>query len=120
MKKIVFVFVISFIVLTSCKPSAESYIGDMKDLIEDVMEEGSEYTVEQWEAVNQEFEELIQKAQELEGLTDEQKKEILKLQGKFNGAYVKKGFDKWMKDAGKELEKVGEAIEGFLEGIQDN
>lgn len=118
MKKLI--FVLGLIVFTACKPSAESYIRDMKDLIEDVMEEGSEYTAEQWEAVNREFDELIQKAQELEELTEDQKKEILKLQGKFNGATVKKGFDKWMKDAGKELEKVGEAIEGFLEGIQDN
>ena len=52
-------------------------------------------------------------------LSDEQKKEILKLQAKFNGAAVKKGFDKLMKDAGKELEKAGEAIEGFLEGLKE-
>ena len=59
MKKLI--FVLGLIVFTACKPSAESYIRDMKDLIEDVMEEGSEYTAEQWEAVNREFDELIQK-----------------------------------------------------------
>ena len=46
--------------------------------------------------------------------------EILKLKGKFSGAAVKKGFDKLMKDAGKELEKAGEAIEGFLEGLKED
>ena len=84
------------------------------------MEEGEDYTAEQWKAANQKFDELVRKAQEMEGLTEEQKKEILKLKGKFSGAAVKKGFDKLMKDAGKELEKAGEAIEGFLEGLKED
>ena len=120
MKKILFVCVACLIVLTACQPSAESYIKDMKNLVEDVIEDGGDYTAEQWEAANQKFEELVEKAQEMEGLTDEQKKEIRKLKGKFSGAAVKKGFDKFMKDAGRELEKAGEAIEGFLEGLKDN
>lgn len=119
MKKLLFLLLAGLFVFSSCQPSAENYIGDMKDLIEEVMEEGGDYTAEQWEKVSQEFEKLVQKAQELENLTDEQKKEILKLQAKFNGVAVKKGFDKLMKDAGKELEKAGEAIEGFLEGLKE-
>ena len=74
--------------------------------------------------MSQEFDELVQRAEELEGLTDEQKQEIMKLQGKFSGTMMKKGFDSLMKDAdkvikdaGKEIEKVGKAIEGFLEGL---
>jgi len=50
----------------------------------------------------------------------------MKLQGKFSGTMMKKGFDslmkdadKIMKDAGSELEKAGKAIEGFLEGLGD-
>ena len=50
----------------------------------------------------------------------------MKLQGKFSGTMMKKGFDSLMKDAdkvikdaGKEIEKVGKAIEGFLEGLGD-
>ena len=119
MKKLLFVLLAALFVFSSCQLFAETYLGDMKDLIEEVMEEGGDYTAEQWEKVSQEFEKLVQKAQELENLTDEQKKEILKLQAKFNGAAVKKGFDKLMKDAGKELEKAGEAIEGFLEGLKE-
>ena len=119
MKKLFFTLLIAAFALTACKPSAERYISDLKNFVEKVAEEGSDYTAEQWEKVSQEFEKLVQKAQELENLTDEQKKEILKLQAKFNGAAVKKGFDKLMKDAGKELEKAGEAIEGFLEGLKE-
>ncbi|MBE6284332.1 MAG: hypothetical protein E7098_08320 [Mediterranea massiliensis] len=126
MKKLFFTLLIAAFALTACKPSAEKYIDDLKDLVERIAEEGSEYTSEQWEEVSQEFEALIEKVQQLEGLTDEQKQEIMKLQGKFSGTMMKKGFDslmkdadKIMKDAGSELEKAGKAIEGFLEGLGD-
>lgn len=119
MKKNLFTLLIAAFALTACQPSAASYIEDMKDFVEKVAEEGSEYTSEQWEEVSREFDELVQRAQELDGLTDEQKKEIMKLQGKFSGTVMKKGFDSLMKDAGKELEKAGEAIEGFLEGLSE-
>ncbi len=126
MRKLLFALLIAAFALTACKPSAASYIEDMKEFVEKVAKEGSEYTSEQWEEVSREFDELVQRAQELEGLTDEQKKEIRKLQGKFSGTMMKKGFDSLMKDAdkvikdaGKELEKAGEAIEGFLEGLSE-
>jgi len=41
----------------------------------------------------------------------------MKLQGKFSGTVMKKGFDTLMKDLGEEMEKAGEALEGFLEGL---
>lgn len=119
MKKLLFVLLIGCFVLTSCQPTAEGYISDLKDLVEKVAEEGSEYSEEQLEKISQEFDELVKKAEELEELTDEQKKEIIKLQGKFSGAVMKGGFDKLIKDAGKELEKAGEAIKGFMEGVTE-
>ena len=127
MKKLFFTLLIAAFALTACKPSAERYINDLKNFVEKVSEEGSDYTAEQWEKVSQEFDELLQRAEELEGLTDEQKQEIMKLQGKFSGTMMKKGFDSLMKDAdkvikdaGKEIEKVGKAIEGFLEGLGED
>lgn len=117
MKKLWFMLLVAFVVLTACQPSAASYINDLKAFVEKVAEEGSEYTAEQWEEVSKEFDELVKKAEELEGLTDEQKKEIMKLQGKFSGTVMKKGFDTLMKDLGEEMEKAGEALEGFLEGL---
>ena len=119
MKKLCFMMLVGLFVLTSCQPSAESYIGDMENLLEKVTEEGGEYTAEQWKEVSQKFEELVKKAEELGDLTAEQKKEIAKLQGKFSGVVVKKGFDKLMDDAGKELEKAGEAIGAFLDGLTE-
>ena len=76
MKKLFFTLLIAVFALTACKPSAERYISDLKNFVEKVAEEGSDYTAEQWEKVSQEFDELVQRAEELEGLTDEQKKEI--------------------------------------------
>ncbi len=117
MKKLLFMLLLALVTLTACQPSAASYIDDLKEFVEKVAEEGSEYTAEQWEEVSKEFDELIKKAEELEDLTDEQKKEIMKLQGKFSGTVMKKGFDTLMKDLGEEMEKAGEALEGFLEGL---
>ena len=119
MKKNLLVWLVGFFMLSSCQPTAEGYINELRDLVEKIAEEGSEYSEEQWEKISQEFDELKEKAEELEGLTEEQKKEIAKLQGKFSGAMMRGGFDKLMKDAGKELEKAGEAIKGFLDGMSN-
>lgn len=119
MKKMFFTLLVGLFVLTACQPATERYIGELKDFVEKVVTEGSEYTAEEWDEVSKEFDELVKKAETLEGLTDEQKKEIAKLQGKFSGAVMKGGFDKLMKKAGNELEKAGEAIEGFFEGLGD-
>ena len=120
MKKFLFALLVGCFALTACQPTAESYISELKDLVEKIAEEGSEYSEEQWEKISQEFDELLKKAEELEGLTEEQKKEIANLKGKFSGAMMKGGFDKLMKDASKELEKAGEAIKGFLDGIKED
>lgn len=126
MKKILMILAVACLVLSACKPTAANYIDDLKELVEKVAKEGGDYTEEEWEEVSREFDELLQRAEEFEGLTDEQKQEIMKLQGKFSGTMMKKGFDslmkdadKVMKDAGKEIEKVGKAIEGFLEGLSE-
>jgi predicted small secreted protein len=74
MKKVLFTLLVCFVALTACQSTAEGYINDLNDLIEKVVKEGSEYTEEQWEIISKDFEELVKKAEELEGLTEEQKK----------------------------------------------
>lgn len=103
--------------MTACAPSAEGYIDEVKTFIETVATEGADYTEEDWKEVGKEFKELLEKANEVEGLTDEQKKELAKLEAKFSGVMTKKNLDKVMEDASEEIEKVGKAIEGFLEGL---
>lgn len=117
MKKVLFALLIGLVALTACKPTAEGYINDLNDLIEKIVEEGSEYTEEQWEKISKDFEELVKKAEELEGLTEEQKKEISKLQGKFKGVVLKSGLDHIIDDTTIKLEKAGETIKGFFEGL---
>ena len=60
---------------------------------------------------------MVKKAEELEGLTEEQKKEISKLQGKFKGVVLKSGLDHIIDDTTIKLEKAGETIKGFFEGL---
>ena len=117
MKKVLFALLIGLVSLTACKPTAEGYINNLNDLIEKVVEEGSEYTEEQWEKISKDFEELVKKAEELEGLTEEQKKEISKLQGKFKGVVLKSGLNHIIDDTTIKLEKAGETIKGFFEGL---
>lgn len=119
MKKLFIALLLVAGLFTACQSEAESCIKKMGDLIEKVVKEGSKYTSEDWDKISQEFDELVEEAQQIKDLTDEQKAEISKLQGKFSGTVMKQGFDSLMKDGTKELEKVGSAIEGFLEGLSD-
>mgnify|MGYP003549973695 CR=1 FL=1 len=48
---------------------------------------------------------------------EEQKKEISKLQGKFKGVVLKSGLDHIIDDTTIKLEKAGETIKGFFEGL---
>lgn len=115
MKKLL-IMLFGLVLLAACQPKAEACIEKLGDLIEKVAKEGEDFTEADWEAVSKEFEALVEEAQQIEGLTDEQKAEIRKLQGKFSGTVMKKGFDSLLKDGSEELEKIGNAIEGFIEG----
>ena len=97
--------------LASCE--SQSRVDELKDFVEKVKSEGSEYTEKQWEAANEEFSELLEKLESYEDLSAEELKEMARLQGE----YAATAFKNQSKDA---LEKAGAILDGFMEGLTGN
>ncbi len=87
-------------------------VDELKEFVEKVQKEGSTYTEKQWEEVNQEFTELMEKLNNYEDLSADELHEIAKLQGEYAATAFKE-------HAGKAMDKAGAVLEGFLEGLTD-
>ena len=95
MKKMLYVALMAMVVmLTACQQSKEDYIKEFENFVEEVAEECTEYTEEQWEDVAEEFELLVKKAEKYQDLTVEEKMELATVQAKYAGLQAKKGIDK--------------------------
>ena len=81
MKKMFYVALMAMVVmLTACQQSKEDYIKEFENFVEEVAEECTEYTEEQWEDVAEEFELLVKKAEKYQDLTVEEKMELATVQ----------------------------------------
>ena len=95
MKKMFYVALMAMVVmLTACQQSKEDYIKEFENFVEEVAEECTEYTEEQWKDVAEEFELLVKKAEKYQDLTVEEKMELATVQAKYAGLQAKKGIDK--------------------------
>ena len=95
MKKMFYVALMAMVVMmTACQQSKEDYIKEFENFVEEVAEECTEYTEEQWEDVAEEFELLVKKAEKYQDLTVEEKMELATVQAKYAGLQAKKGIDK--------------------------
>lgn len=95
--------------------SSEGRIGDLKDFVEEVSKDGEKYTEEQWEKANKKFSELLEKVRSYEDLSTEELTEVAKLQG----IYAAQAFKSQGKKFKDNLEEIGAAMDGFLEGLDE-
>ncbi len=93
----------------------KSRMDELKDFVEKVQEEGSGYTEEKWQEVNEEFSKLLDKLNEYKDLSPEELKEMAKYQAEFATAAFKQHAGKFMEDAGKAMEQAGAVLEGLTE-----
>lgn len=98
--------------LTSCQ-SKSSRINDLKEFVEDIQKDSKDYTQEQWEKANEKFGELLEKINSYDDLSEEELKEVAKLQGQYAATVFKNSGKAIM----EQMEKAGIALDGFLEGI---
>lgn len=98
----------SLLCLGSCV--SKSRVDELKEFVEKVEKEGSSYTEEQWEEVNEEFSKMLDKLNEYEDMTPEELQEVAKLQGEFAAKAFKE-------QAGKAMEKAGAMLDGFMQGL---
>ena len=83
--------------------------------VEKINEEGKDYTAEQWEKANEQFSKLLDKINSYEDLTEEELKEVAKLQGQYAATVFKNSGKAIM----EQMEKAGAALGGFLEGVDE-
>ncbi|WP_071148068.1 DUF6565 domain-containing protein [Bacteroides ndongoniae] len=98
----------------SCQ-SKQGRIDDLKNFVEEISEDGKDYSADQWEKANKKFSELLEKINSYDDLTEEELEEVAKLQGQY-AATVFKNCGKAIME---QMEKAGAALGGFLEGVDE-
>jgi len=81
MKKIsVLIFMLSCLILSSCNKK-QNAIDDLENFSEELKENSAEYTSQDWEEANAEYEQLVEQVDQYE-YTDEELKEIGRLKAR--------------------------------------
>ena len=113
MKKYILPLLAAGILSLSACQSKSSRIDDLKDFVEEIQKDGEDYTQEQWEKANKKFSQLLDKINSYEDLSEDELKEVAKLQGQY-AATVFKNSEKAIME---QMEKAGAVLDGFFEGI---
>lgn len=93
--------------------SKSSRIDDLKEFVEEIQKDGKDYSQEQWEKANEKFSQLLDKINSYEDLSEDELKEVAKLQGQYAATVFKNSGKAIM----EQMEKAGAALDGFLEGV---
>lgn len=93
--------------------SKSSRIDDLKDFVEEIQKDGKDYSQEQWEKANEKFSQLLDKINSYEDLSEDELKEVAKLQGQYAATVFKNSGKAIM----EQMEKAGAALDGFLGGV---
>lgn len=117
MRKYFYIFTFAAFSLgcVSCQSKSDR-IEDLREFVEDLSNESEEFTDEQIEKISEEFSEMSEKLDEYEDLTPEEVKEIAKIKGKYASTMIKKSGSSIKKN----MDKAGKALEGFMEGLNED
>jgi len=115
MKQIILILAV-LLALSGCN-NVQSRLDSAEKEIEHAEQNKIEMTEKDWSTLEKTMKELeIDLEQNREKYTDEQIKEIGKLQGRYAALIVKKGIN----DFQKSIEDFGNQLEGFIEGSKDD
>lgn len=115
MKRIVFLAVATLLV-AAC---AFSLPGKFTQLADKVAAKGADYTPQQWEKSNAQFEKLVQQyIDKYDKLSNDDKKEINAAIGKYTATALKCGVADGLKQINALLKKVPSAIDTAAEGAK--
>ena len=113
MKKYILPLLAAGILSLSACQSKSSRIDDLKDFVEEIQKDGEDYTQEQWKKANEKFSQLLDKINSYEDLSEDELKEVAKLQGQYAATVFKNSGKAIM----EQMEKAGAVLDGFLEGV---
>ncbi len=118
MKKIAFLSLVAFILigLTSCDTNSRAF-SEMQSICEDIEENFDKYTEKDFKEITARFAEIEEKM-EARDLDDDEKQELAKLKGRYYGAFTKGAINSAKDEIKRIGNKVGSAIEGFVEGVK--
>jgi maltooligosyltrehalose synthase len=115
MKRIVFLAVATLLV-AAC---AFSLPGKFTQLADKVAAKGADYTPQQWEKSNAQFEKLVQQyIDKYDKLSNDDKKEINAAIGKYTATALKCGAANGLKQIDELLKQVPAAIDTATEGVK--
>ena len=109
---VIALWVLTTLSIGACQ-SKSSRIDDLKDFVEEIQKDGKDYSQEQWEKANEKFSQLLDKINSYEDLSEDELKEVAKLQGQYAATVFKNSGKAIM----EQMEKAGAALDGFLEGV---
>ena len=114
-KNIICLSFIASLLLTACH-SKNDPMNELNALTEQLSEDTSDYTEEDWETVGNQLEAIDAEIQQYrDQYTDEEMKEIGRLKGKCAGLIAKKT----MNSANRKLEDISKQAEGMIEGFME-
>ena len=120
-KIIICLSLIASFLLTACH-SKNDPVNELNALTEQLSEDTSDYTEEDWETVGNQLEVIDAEIEQYrDQYTDEEMKEIGRLKGKCAGLIAKKAMNSATQKLGGISKQVEGMIEGFMEGFgEDN
>ena len=103
--------ILAYFFFISCQTKS-SPVDDLQALVEQLSEDTSDYTEEDWEAVGSQLEMIEEELQQnIDQYTDEELNEIGRLKGKCAGLITKKAMQTGM----KRFEEASKQAEGMIE-----
>lgn len=115
MKRIV-LMLFAAVLMTAC---AFSLAGQFAQLADKVAAKGADYTPEQWEKANAQFEKLVQKyVNDFDGISADDKKEINAAIGKYMATALKCGVSGGLKQINALLKQIPAAVGSAAEGAK--
>ena len=114
MKKYIVIALWALVALSigACQ-SKSSRIDDLRDFVEEIQKESKDYTSEQWEKANERFNQLLDKLNAYDDLSQEELEEMARLQGQYAATVFKHSGKAIM----EQMEKAGAVLDGFFEGM---
>lgn len=114
------VALVAVMLLVSCKSKEERVLDRLQTMSEQIQKNGDNYSKEDWEKLYKEYSDIHAKILNKEyNFTDEQMRELGKLEGKIGKAFVKHSMSDFGKAADELIKKGSEFLKGILESDED-
>ncbi|MBR5070211.1 MAG: hypothetical protein IKX25_12515 [Bacteroidales bacterium] len=114
------VALVAVMLLVSCKSKEERVLDRLQTMSEQIQKNGDNFSKEDWEKLYKEYSDIHAKILNKEyNFTDEQMRELGKLEGKIGKAFVKHSMSDFGKAADELIKKGSEFLKGILESDED-